>query len=49
MDEFDRTLSRPCPAPVVLNLYTYLTLLSNKIARFTPNTLNGDRLLKIRN
>jgi len=32
-----------------LTLFTYLTLLSNNITRFTPNTLGGGHLLKIRN
>jgi len=31
-----------------LTFLTYLTLLSNKITRFTPNTLSGAHLLKIR-
>jgi len=32
-----------------LKFFKYLSLLSNKITRFTPNTLNGADLLKIRN
>jgi len=32
-----------------LTIFTYLTLLSNKMARFTPNTRSGAHLLKIRN
>jgi len=32
-----------------LTFFTYLTLLSDKITRFTLNTLNGAHLLKIRN
>jgi len=29
-----------------LTFYTYLTILSNKIIRFTPNSFNGAHLLK---
>jgi len=32
-----------------LTFFTYLTLLSNKITRFTPNALNVAYFLKIRN
>jgi len=32
-----------------LTFFTYVTLLSNKIAGFTPSTLDGAHLLKIRN
>jgi len=32
-----------------LTIFTCLTLLSNKIARFTPNALSGVHLLKIPN
>ena len=31
-----------------LTFYTYLTILSNKIIRFTPNSFNGAHLLKKR-
>jgi len=42
-DRQDSDLSNP----VVLNLLTYLTLLSNKITRFTPNIVNGAHILKM--
>jgi len=32
-----------------LTFFTYLTLLSNTITRFTPNTFSGALFLKIRN
>jgi len=32
-----------------LTIFTNIILLSNKISRFTTNTLNGAHLLKIRN
>jgi len=32
-----------------LNFFTYLTLLSNKVTRFTHNAVIGAHLLKLRN
>jgi len=41
-----KTLKFRHSKPVIINLFTYLTPLSNKITRFTRNILNGAPLFK---